>query len=91
LGYRTKTKPKEIPKLTIDERKLEDAKIDEVMELDRGSESIKQQVSVKQNPRFKVFTPTSDDEVKIGSEKSHKKKSHSPKTLIIKHKSQRSL
>lgn len=91
LGYRTKTKPKEIPKLTIDERKLEDAQIDEVIELDRGNESIKQQVSVKQNPRFEVFTPTSDDEVKIGSEKSHKKKSHSPKTLIIKHKSQRSL
>lgn len=91
LGYRTKTKPKEIPKLSIDERKLEDVKIDEVVELDKDSESVKRQVLVKQNPRFEVFTPASDDEVKIGSEKSHKKKSHSPKTLIIKHKSQRSL
>ena len=87
LGYRTKTKPKEIAKPTIDERKLEDAKLDEVVELVKDSESVKQQVSVKQNPRFEVFTPASDDEVKIGSENANKKKSHSPKTLIIKHKS----
>jgi hypothetical protein len=86
LGYRTKTKAKDISKITIDERKLEDAKLDEVVELVKDSESVKQQVSVIQNPRFEVFTPASDDEVKIGSEKSHKKKSHSPKTLIIKQK-----
>lgn len=87
LGYRTKSKINNPPKPTIEERKLQDPKLEKDVELVKDSESVKQQVSVKQNPRFEVFTPTSNYEVKIGSKKSHKKKSHSPKTLIIKHKS----
>ena len=57
------------------------------MELVKIANQLNNRISVKQNPRFEVFIPASDNEVKSESEKSHKKKSHSPKTLIIKHKS----
>jgi hypothetical protein len=85
LGYRTKSKINNHPKTKLEESKTEIPLADDVVDLVKKPESIKQQEPVKQNPRFEVFTPSSDDKIKIGSEKSTPKNSHSPKTLIIKH------
>lgn len=87
LGYRTKSKINNPPKPKLEERKTEIPLSNDVVDLVKKPESIKQQEPVKQNPRFEVFTPNSDDKVKIVSDRSAAKKSHSPKTLIIKHKS----
>jgi len=87
LGYRTKSKINHPPKPKIEERKLADIPSNDIVDLVNKPESVKPQESVKQNSRFEVFTPGSNDNIKIGSEKSVKKNSHSPKTLIIKHKS----
>jgi len=87
LGYRAKLKVESFPKPKIEERKFEQPNSDAPAKSIKNSESIEQQVPIKPNLRFEVFTPASDDEVKIESEKSHKIRSHSPKTLIIKHKS----
>jgi FtsZ-interacting cell division protein ZipA len=87
LGYRTKSNIKDFPKPKIEERK---EKIQELIvsnDFVESREKVEPNKSVKQNPRFEVFNPDSDDKARSESKKSLEKKSHSPKTLIIKKKS----
>jgi len=81
LKIRDASKPK------TQERKVDIQKLKVVEDLVKQPEKEKPQEPITQNPRFKVFTPASDDKTKLESEKSIDKKSHSPKTLIIKSKS----
>jgi type IV secretory pathway VirB10-like protein len=86
LGYRTKSRVKEDPKPPSEILKSESKEsrvIDEVVE---KPTNVKTQEIIKSNPRFEVFTPSSEEKVIIESEEPIKKKSHFPKTLIIKHK-----
>jgi len=69
------------------ERKVDIQKSKVVEDLIKHPEKEKPLEPKKQYPRFKVFTPAADDKTKLESEKSIDKKSHSPKTLIIKSKS----
>jgi len=87
LTYRTKLKIKDFPKQKTEERKVDIQELKVVEDLANNPETVKLQESVKQNLRFEVFNPASDDKAKLESEKSIEKKSHSPKTLIIKSKS----
>lgn len=87
LGYRTKSKLKELPKPKYESKKIEPQKTQVIQDSVKNPESEKLKESVKQNPKFEVYTPSSDINVNQKSQKSLKKKSHSPKTLIIKHKS----
>ena len=84
LGYRTKSKINNPPKPKIEERKLEDPPSNDVVDLVKKLESVKQQESVKQNPRFEVFTPASNDDPINKKEKLDKSKLHNPRTLILK-------
>jgi hypothetical protein len=87
MGYRTKSNVKEFYKTKIDDSKkviLETPVSEEFIE---NPETHTSKKSEKQKPRFEIFNPSSDDKLKLISENSVKKKSHSPKTLIIKHKS----
>ena len=70
-----------------EERKVNIQKLKIFEDLVKNPEKENPLEQIKQNPRFKVFTPASDDKTKLESEKSIDKKSHSPKTLIIKSKS----
>ena len=84
LGYRTKSKINNPPKPKIEERKLEDPPSNDVVDLVKKPESVKQQESVKQNPRFEVFTPASNDDPINKKEKLDKYKLHNPRTRILK-------
>lgn len=87
LGYRTNSRIKDFPKTSIEKRK-EDIYASIVSDnLVKNPNPITQNKEVKQNPRFEIFNPNSYHKAGSESEKSHKKKSHSPKTLIIKKKS----
>ena len=70
-----------------EERKVEIQKLKVFEDLVKNPEKENPLEQIKQNPRFKVFTPALDDNAKLESEKSIEKKSHTPKTLIIKSKS----
>jgi hypothetical protein len=87
LGYRTKSKLKELPKPNYESKKIETQKTGVIQDSVKNPVQEKPEESVKQNPRFEVYTPSSDINVNQKSQKSLKKKSHSPKTLVIKHKS----
>lgn len=86
LGYRTKSRVKENPKPPSEILKSESKESRVIDELVEKPANVKTQEIIKSNPRFEVFTPNSEEKVVIESEKSIKKKSHFPKTLIIKHK-----
>lgn len=93
LGYKSKSKILELPK-TPTKRKTEAVnETNVVKKLPENTKKVEQyklvkpQEKTKLTPRFEVFTPTPDENSKLGSGKSNKKKSHTPKTLIIKHKS----
>ncbi|MBK7630578.1 MAG: hypothetical protein IPJ23_07745 [Ignavibacteriales bacterium] len=84
LGYRTKSKANDLPKVSTNlKNEIIQPKIVEkqnpILEQDKPKDQI------KKNPRFEVFIPENDG--KIDSEKFRSKKSHFPKTLTIKHKS----
>lgn len=93
MGYRNKSKTKVLFKPAMQEKKEVvvkpnlTEKVSENPEIVKQNEPKKLQDSIKQNPRFEVFNPTPEENSKLGSRKSNKKKSHTPKTLIIKHKS----
>ena len=87
LSYKSKLKITDLSKPKTEERKVDIQKLKVVEDLVKHPEKEKPQEPIKQNPRFKVFTPASDDKVKLESEKQIEKNSHSPKTLIIKSKS----
>jgi hypothetical protein len=85
LGYRTKSKTNVLSKTSTVNIKPE---IKQSKVVDSGNPQQKNDTPknpINKNPRFEVFTPDKDE--KIESEKSFKKKSHYPKTLTIKHKS----
>jgi hypothetical protein len=84
LGYRTKSKINNLPNPKIEERKLADLPSNDVADLFKKPESVNQQESVNQNPRFEVFTPVSNDDPINKKEKLDKSKLHNPRTLILK-------
>jgi len=86
LGYRTKSKIKEFPKANSEVDKEDVQELNVVEDLLKNNEKVKPQESIKQNPRFEVFNPASEDKTKTESKRQNQNKSHSPKTLIIKHK-----
>lgn len=86
LGYRTKSKLKDdLIRESNSDKKVEPINSKVVENSMSQVESEKLINPIKKNPRFEVFTP--DNSGIIDSEKSAKKKSHFPKTLTIKHKS----
>jgi len=87
LGYRTKSKLKKLPKPKYESKEIETQKTEVIQSSVKSPEPEKPKESLDQNPRFEVYTPNSDTNVNQKSQKLLKKKSHSPKTLIIKHKS----
>lgn len=87
LIYKTKLKITNMSKPKTEERKVEIQKLKVLDDLVKNPEKENPLERIKQNPRFKVFTPDLDDNAKFESEKSIEKKSHTPKTLIIKNKS----
>lgn len=84
LGYRTKSKVEPFPKPKIEERKLEHPNLDDLVKSVKNSESDKQQVSVKQSPRFEVFKPIPEEDEYFKSNDLKSNKIHSPRTLFIK-------
>lgn len=87
LGYRTKSRVKENPKPQVKIEKSESRESGVIDKAVEKSITVEPKVLIKPNPRFEVFTPNSEEKVAIESEKPINKKSHFPKTLIIKHKS----
>jgi hypothetical protein len=87
LGYRTKSRAKDNPKPQEEIEKSESKESRVIDELIEKPTNVKSQEIIKSNPRFEVFTPSSEEKVIKESEKPIQKKSHFPKTLIIKHKS----
>jgi uncharacterized membrane protein len=87
LGYRSKSKVKDSSLSKADEI-LKDLPVTKVVEdLEKNTEKVMTRKSIKQNPKFEIFRPTSDDQTNLDIKKSNQPKLHSPKTLIIKHKS----
>ena len=87
LGYKSKAKIKDFPKPKNEIKKTHHQKPQVVVDLDKNKNAEKPNASVKQNQLFEVFAPSAENGIKKGSEKSPSKKSHSPKTLVIKPKS----
>jgi oligoribonuclease NrnB/cAMP/cGMP phosphodiesterase (DHH superfamily) len=89
MGYRSKSKIKDFPKLKNEVKKTHQHQhqFQVVTELDKNPEIEKPKETVKQNQLFEVFAPNSDKTISLDEKKSIAKKSHSPKTLIIKPKS----
>jgi hypothetical protein len=87
LGYKSKSKLKDFPKLKNEVKKTHQHQFQVVKDLDKNPEIEKPKESVKQNQLFEVFAPNSDRTISLDEKKSIAKKSHSPKTLIIKPKS----
>lgn len=87
LGYKSKSKIKDFSKLKDEIKKTHLPEPKVITDLVKNSEIEKSNASVKQNQLFEVFAPSSENGIKTGSEKSISKKSHSPKTLVIKPKS----
>lgn len=86
LGFRKKSKLIETPQPKHESKKIETQKTEVKQDSVKNPKPEKLKESVKQNPRFEVYTPSSSITAKQNSLKSNNK-SHSPKTLIIKHKS----
>ena len=87
LGYKSKAKIKDFPKPKNEIKKTHHQKPQVVVDLVKNQNAEKPNASIKQNQRFEVFNPRMKNVTKNDSGKSPSKKSHSPKTLVIKPKS----
>jgi hypothetical protein len=86
LGYRSKSKlDNKLPKEIMNDKNVDTINPKVVENSISQPKSDKPKNLIKKNPRFEVFTPDRDG--KFDSEKSSNKKSHIPKTLTIKNKS----
>lgn len=86
IGYRSKSKIKDFPRPKIEVKKTQQqSRV--VTDLNKNPEIEEPKEKVKQNQLFEVFAPSSDKTISLDEKKSIAKKSHSPKTLIIKPKS----
>ncbi|HEX9250672.1 MAG TPA: hypothetical protein VF870_00445 [Ignavibacteriaceae bacterium] len=87
IGYRSKSKVKD-SSLSKEVEIIEDFPVTKVVEdPDKSTEKVITRKSIKQNPKFEIFKPADDDQTNLDMKKSNQHKLHSPKTLIIKHKS----
>lgn len=87
LGYKSKTKIKDFPKPKSEINKTPHHDPQVVKDSYQNPEPEEPNKEIKQNQLFEVFAPSTYEKDTLNSEQSPSKKSHSPKTLIIKPKS----